>query len=165
MYKKPKMKIPHLFLATLVGSLSHLLAAAPASDISSSQNREATVQLARQLAREIHRVPATATPSPFNPADFDAPDETNKGPKQPSVAAPPKSDREILEALALRFPANGTIARGSKIFLTAGRKQFEAGQIFTLSELGHDYEVELTAVSATAFTLRYRNETFTRPVR
>lgn len=83
----------------------------------------------------------------------------------PQSPVAPKSDREIIESLALRFPATGTITRGGKVLLAAGPRQFEVGQVLKLSEPGHDYEVAIAAVSATTFTMRYRNEEFTRPIR
>jgi hypothetical protein len=160
-----------LFLLTVCVSqiAPHRLSAAPRADLVSPQKRQAVVRVANQLIRETGMSTAFDVRNPFSPPEFDISREESISrklgdhPENSSIAS--KSDREILESLASRFPATGTITRGDKILLTAGRKQFEAGQLLTLSEVGREYEVQIVAISATTFTLRFRNEEFTRPVR
>ena len=80
------------------------------------------------------------------------------------VAPVPPSDREILEALVLRFPAGGAMMHGEKMVLTAGYKHYELGQVLTLSYDGHEYDVEIVGITASRFTLRYRDTELTRSI-
>jgi hypothetical protein len=158
-----------LLTACLAQIAPHRLSAASRSDLASPQKRQAAVRVANQLTRDAGVSTAFDVLNPFCPPEFDISREESisrkLGDRPENLSIASKSDREILESLASRFPATGTITRGDKILLTAGRKQFEAGQLLTLSELGREYEVEIVAISATTFTLRFRNEEFTRPVR
>jgi hypothetical protein len=51
------------------------------------------------------------------------------------------------------------------MILTAGSRQYEAGQVLTVSYEGREYDVEIVNATATEFTLRYRNEEDTRSIR
>ncbi len=48
--------------------------------------------------------------------------------------------------------------------LIIANKPFEIGTRFTVTYNGQDYELELTSIDRTTFTLRYRNEETTRPI-
>jgi hypothetical protein len=46
-----------------------------------------------------------------------------------------------------------------------GSKRFEVGTRFTVTYNNQDYELELVAIDRTTFTLRYRGEQLTRPIK
>lgn len=143
-------------------------AALPAADVNSPEKRQATLKLAQQLTQRTTIPAATEVPNPFNPPDFEGPGQdpnvVKPAERKPGTPAAIRSDREILELLASRIPATGTLTRDSKVFLSVGRRQLEPGQRFLLSEAGQNYEVELVAVTATNFTVRLRHTEFTRPI-
>lgn len=151
-----------------------LSAARVTSDLQPPQKRQATVDTARRLAQ---RTTPKALPeelvSPFNPTDFDRPEGTQSPAKVAnpgSIAStppppPPPGDREILQALAAQLTPTGTIQKGNSPLLAMGSKNFEIGTRFTVTYNNQDYELELVAIDRTTFTLRYRGEEITRPIK
>lgn len=162
-----------------VALLAPAFGAAPKTDIMPPVRRQASVDTAERLAKRKAPEPLSAElPSPFNPAGFDKADPADAPrpgaggarPTAPTTAvAQPQAapaDREILETLATRIPSTGTINRGGKPMLTvAGGKMLEVGTKFTVTFNDQDYELELVAIDRTTFTLRYRNEETTRPIK
>jgi hypothetical protein len=159
-----------------------LFAAATKStaDLMPPLKRQTTVDAADRLVRRKAPPPTPADmASPFNPADFDKPDPSEvpvaSGPKPagPSgaggttVAAPagPTSDRETLETLAAQITPSGVIMLRGAPRLIFANKPFEVGTRFTASYNNQDYELELVAIDRTTFTLRYRGEEITRPIK
>ena len=174
------------FALPLVVGASVVLAAAPAapagkapaakgvSDLTSPVMRQPTVENAERLTRPPAPAPlAPNLKNPFNPPDFNKPDPDGKGtaptpttgggtPQQPSG---PPGNRETLEALAARIPSTGTMVLGGKPLLIVGKNRLEIGTKFTVAYNGQDYELELVAIDRTTFTLRYRGEETTRPIK
>jgi hypothetical protein len=159
------------------------------SDLAPPEKRRATVEQALRLTRPPEPVALPAEiAQPFNPPGFDQPDpgELRAAAQSPRVnptggapggtavsGAPvppdgPKGDREILENIAAKILPTGTIIpTNGEPLLTFGRKNVKLGSHFTVtnSANGQDYELELVAVDRTTFTLRYRNEEITRPIK
>lgn len=162
--------------ALIAAGLTPRLSAAKAvADIPSPQRRQAIVDTANRLAEQpqVTSLPPE-TPSPFNPPNFDLPDP--KAPKSapsggpaasvaPAQPAAPASDRETLETLAMRLTPSGMISLGGKPLLIIGRDRFEPGTKFIVTYNEQDYELELVAIDRTTFTLRYRGEQLTRPIK
>lgn len=159
-----------------IGSGS-IFAARIVSDLQPPQRRQATVTTAERLAE---RTTAPALPedliSPFNPPDFDKPEggEIAATPSQrnaetrstaPLPPPPPPGDREILEALAAQLTPTGTMQSGDSPLLVMGSKRFEIGTRFIVTYNNQDYELELVSIDRTTFTLRYRGEEITRPIK
>ena len=159
-------------------------AAKSTSDLLPPARRQATVDLAHKLTQPVTptAVPAELK-SPFNPPDFDkpSPDEAKnarggaKGDDKTEGGAPkalPPGDREMLESLAARIGNTSAVQFRGKTLLVVGSAggrsvQLEVGQVFTVTNPanGQDYDLELTAIDRTTFTLRYRGEEITRPLR
>lgn len=149
-------------------------AAAAKSDIVPAQRRQTVVETAERLTRRPVPPPVPADrPNPFNPADFDLPDpdapkpagaapRPGAGPAQPAA---PSGDREILESLAQRLNPSGMFMIGGRPLLVIDRNRFEVGTKFIVTFNDKDYELELVAIDRTTFTLRYRNEEITRPIK
>jgi hypothetical protein len=147
-------------------------------DLPPPTKRQTSVENAQRLTRPP--VPDTLPPDlphPFNPEGFDAPTTpvggasrpagggANPAPNTPTVPAGPTSDREILETLAARLPTASFVRLGGKSLLLMGTNRFEVGTTFTVEYNGQEYPLELTAINTTNFTVKYRNEEFTRPNR
>jgi hypothetical protein len=170
---------PHFFRPFVLPSLLALaaasgLSAAPAhrparvveSDLAPSEARQPSLDLAARLARPSEPPPISAglkTPFDFDRAD---PDETPSPNGQPSNDAPQvKGPREILESVAPLLKPNGTINLGGQPILLFGQRKLKVGDKFTITFEGTDYELELAAIASTSFTLRYKGEETTRPIK
>ncbi|MFM8334972.1 MAG: hypothetical protein ACKODK_05385 [Opitutaceae bacterium] len=173
--------------APVLNAASRVLA-----DLQPAPKRQATVDLAAGLARRPAPEPLpTDLVSPFNPPGFDraepapsarpsaapaTPAGAVSGPAAPAAGAAavpsapvaptaPVTPRETLEAIAAQITPSGTMVfRGKPRLLIAG-KPFEVGTRFTASFNNEDYELELVAIERTTFTLRYRGEDVTRPIK
>jgi hypothetical protein len=82
----------------------------------------------------------------------------------PAPAKPP-GDHEILESLAAQMKPTGMFVVNGSPRLAIGRKLFEVGTRFTVTYNNQDYELELVTIERTTFTLRYRGEEITRPIK
>jgi hypothetical protein len=170
------MKTPRLPAAALAAAallLPAAQAARVAADVQPPAKRQASVELAERLAqRKAPPPPPADLASPFNPVDFEKPDPANlaffappaaAGPA-PQIAAPP-GDRETLETLAAQITPSGMIELRGVPRLIIGNKPFEVGTRFTATYNNQDYELELVSIDRTTFTLRYRGEETTRPIK
>jgi hypothetical protein len=173
--------------APVLNAASRVLA-----DLQPAPKRQATVDLAAGLARRPapESLP-TDLVSPFNPPGFDraepaasarpsaapaTPAGAVSGPAAPAAGAAavpsapvapaaPVTPRETLELIAAQITPSGTmIFRGKPRLLIAG-KPFEVGTRFTATFNNEDHELELVAIERTTFTLRYRGEDVTRPIK
>ena len=67
--------------------------------------------------------------------------------------------------LAGQIQPSGTIQLRGTSRLIISNRSFEVGTHFTVTYNEQDYDLELTAIGSTTFTLRYRDEDITRPIR
>jgi hypothetical protein len=76
-------------------------------------------------------------------------------------------DRELLESIAAKILPTGMIKVGGEPLLIFGRRNVKIGGSFTVTNPanGQDYTLELIAIEPPTFTLRYRNEEITRPIK
>ncbi len=160
-------------------------AAAVTSDLVPPARRQATVEVAERLTRPPAPAPLPAElPQPFNPPGFEQPDPDEvkaavpAGPRTaaggpgasgptaaPAQPAGPVGDRETLEVLGGLLKPSGSITLGGRPRLIIGTNRFEVGTKFGVTYNNQDYELELVAIDRTTFTLRYRGEEITRPIR
>jgi hypothetical protein len=147
-----------------------LYAARATSDLQPPQKRQATVDTGGRIAER--NTPPELPPelaSPFNPPGFNKSDSpVAQGSAQaegPTAPPPPPGDREILEAVAAQLNPTGTIQFGNTPRLVMGSKRFQVGTRFIVTYNNQDYELELVAINRTTFTLRYRGEEITRPIK
>ena len=165
--KAPYSRSSLLLLTILIAIAQREMRARSVSDLATSQTRQATVQVAKELSGVPVVAPISGdVPNPFNPPGYSLP-ETIPAHTAPAARTAPviRSDREILDILLRRFPASGAMTWGGRVLLVAGDKRYEAGQTLLLSYDGRDFEVELVAVTATSFTLRYRGAEISRSIR
>jgi len=71
---------------------------------------------------------------------------------------------ELLQNLANKMPARGTAIMGEDRFLLLSQKRLKVGDSTIISFDGKDYEVWLTGLSSTTFTIRRNELTYTRAV-
>jgi len=162
-----------ILLVTILAGAHILRAAKVTADIAPPQRREATLDTAEKLTQR--QAPQPVSPeiaSPFNPANFDQAEPGTKNPTGASAGStapvqppPPPGDRDILENLASRLTPSGTVVMGGKPLLIIDRNRFEVGTKFIVTFNEQDYELELVAIDRTTFTLRYRGEEITRPIK
>ncbi len=169
-------KLSSMAAVAVAGALLSPAAAATkaAADLAPPTKRQAIVDTAGHLAQRKPPPPVAADlPSPFNPPDFDKPDPSDPAHVAPgptaAVATPqpvaPPTDRQTLETLASQITPSGMIQLRGTPRLIIGNKPFEVGTRFTATYNNQDYDLELVAIDRTTFTLRYRNEEITRPIK
>jgi hypothetical protein len=183
--------VPVGFLLGLASAATAL--GKPLADIVSPEKRRSIVELAQQLTRPPEPVPLPADlAQPLNPPGFDQPDPEElraaaaaaasaKAVAAAAVslsgaggaggaagpAAPLMGDRELLESIAAKILPTGMIKVGGEPLLIFGRRNVKIGGSFTVTNPanGQDYTLELIAIEPPTFTLRYRNEEITRPIK
>lgn len=77
----------------------------------------------------------------------------------------PRSDRDLLEAIATSIQPSGYFILGGEATLVFGQKRVKAGSTLTINFEGTEYTLEITALDRTNFTLRLNREEFTRPIK
>lgn len=175
-------RLPPVFMRLLVGlAFAAPAVAKPLTDLVSPEKRRSIVEQFQRHTRSPEPVPLPADlAQPFNPVGFDQPDpeevraaaaaSARASAGQPAAVGQPvlAGDREILEAIAAKILPSGMIKIGGRPpLLTFGRRNVEVGSTFTVTNPsnGQDYEVSLVAIEPPTFTLRYRNEEITRPIK
>lgn len=157
---------------SLVASMS--AASKQASDIVQPARRHDVVTLAERNSRpnSAEQLPAELV-SPFSPPGFETPEaaapsdrsEVKAAGESKNSAPMPATDRDVLAAVAGKIPTTGTIILGGKPLLISGKNRIEVGSHFTVVYNGQEYELELVAIDRTTFTVRYKGEEFTRPIK
>lgn len=182
------MKSRHL-LATFAALLlsGAFVRAKTLADLVPPAKRATTVETAQRLAKVTEVAPLPDDmPQPFAPPNFDQPDPeevraasaalaraaqaprpTAAGGGGEAPGQPPRAmgDREVLEAMGPKIPSQGTIVLNGTTWLILPTLRVHVGNKFTVSFKGQDYDLELTAIDNTTFTLRLNNEEFTRPIK
>jgi hypothetical protein len=148
----------------LLISVGPLSAEAVRSDLPAPAKRAASVELAKALMK----APEPAAMSV--PADAKDPLNPYTGPSQEEIDAAnkprPQSAKEILSVLMEQLPAvvsTGTNREGQRV-LFVSKKQVKVGERIPITFENSTYEVELTEISGTSFTLKYNGETQARPL-
>jgi len=75
------------------------------------------------------------------------------------------SGPELLSQLAATIPSTGTLVFGGNAMLLLGAKKAKVGEKIPVSFEGKDYQLTLTAVTPTTFTVQLGKELSTRTVR
>lgn len=81
------------------------------------------------------------------------------------VPTGPRTERELLQAIATALKPSGFFVLGGQPTLVFGQKRVKAGGNVTINFEGADYTVEITAVTPPNFTLRLNREEFTRTIK
>jgi hypothetical protein len=135
------------------------------SDLVPPEARQGVIDLGGRLSHPSEPPPLSAnlkTPFDFDKSEPDPTPPPSGGPAQ----APSKGARDTLETLAPLLKPTGTVMMaGRPAILTFGRTNVKVGGKLTINFEGTDYELELVAVTSTSFTLRYKDEETTRPIK
>jgi hypothetical protein len=86
-------------------------------------------------------------------------------PTEGPAPAGPRSDREILAAIAVNLRPSGNFVLGGQQTLIFGQKRVKAGMPLTINFEGTEYTLEITAIDRANFTLRLNREEITRPIK
>lgn len=151
-----------------------VLASAQASDLVPPQKRAETVELAQAILQD-RDLPAVSadTPSPFAPPAFEQPDPEELRARQAAaaaaaaagVAARPVGDRAVLENVSVHIVPTGIVRLGGEAILLFGQKRLKVGDRLTITFEGANYDLDITAIGTTTFTLRYNSEEITRSIK
>ena len=150
-----------LFIAVAAG-----LHAQSASDILPPQRRTATLDLARTLlttkpvevsAEEL------AQKNPFNPVKPVV--ETEVAAKPAASGSEVLGERDLLQRLAATVTPSGTMQLGDQLILLFGQKKLKVGDRLPIVFQGATYELQVSAIERTSFSLRINNAEITRPIK
>lgn len=168
------MKKTFLITLLLGLSLGPAPVAAQVSDLLPPQKRAETVDLAAALLQTKELPPVTDdTPSPFAPPAFEQPDPEELRARQAAAAAAaaagvvsrPAGDRAILEDVSAHIIPTGIVRLGGESILLFGQKKLKVGDRLTITFEGANYDLDITAIGTTTFTLRYNREEITRSIK
>ena len=154
---------------------STIRAAAVTADMDSPDKRKVSVDTADRMAK-LPAVPEKQDlkADPFNIPGFDTPDQDEKAAKlaadraaNPAAAGKaeePQTDGEILDKIAAKIVPSGTIFVGGQPMLMFGKKFVKVGSLFKVTYNGTDYDLVLTSIDRTTFTLALNHAKTTRPI-
>ena len=149
-------------LASLLAGVPALSWAQAASDLVPSQKRALSVDLAQALLQgPVDVVLPGKLKNPFDAQAKPAPDE----PKAKAPSGRPSSDKDLLALLAAEIPQAGTFFLNNEPLLLLGQKKVKVGEAISIPLEGATYEVEVVNIERTNFTIRYKQEEFTRPLK
>jgi len=112
--------------------------------------------------------------NPFSPPAFaefvagssgPAPSSGEGGDTTPQTPTGPRTDHDILQAIAASLKPSGYIVLGGQPSLSFGQKRVKAGGLLTITFEGNQYTLEVTSIDRTNFTLRLNREEFTRTIK
>ncbi|MFY9923075.1 MAG: hypothetical protein WCA95_11605 [Opitutaceae bacterium] len=163
-----------LSFAALLCATGPFASARVESEIAPAEKRRAAVELAAKLAKEAKSPPLPVGLSqPFAPPAFELTDAEEaaaaaaaaRQAMQSNPSAPaPMSDHQLLEEIVSKVRPSGTIYLGGRPLLMFGKRFVKTGAHFTVTYKGNDYDLELTQIDGTNFTLRYKSDEITRPI-
>ena len=161
-------------LIAVLGVMAPLASARVESEIAPPDKRKVSVEKASALAKQklVAALPGELI-QPFAPPGFDLTDAEEAAAaaaaarlaNQNNPAAPlPPSNHQLLEEIVSKVKPSGTIYVGGKPLLMFGKRFVKTGSHFTVTYKGNDYDLELTQIDGTNFTLRYKSDEITRPI-
>ena len=141
------------------------LLSAPAFDVQPPAKRAATVQLAEKLLSADSSKDAAPAINPFTlSGSRSAEAEADEAQAAAAKAAIMASNRSLLVALADQLEPKGTFVVGGEAIILLGQKKLKVGDTYPINFEGAVYELEITAIETTRFSVRYKNEEITRPI-
>ena len=133
--------------------------------VSKADARQSTLAAAEaMLAIKPPSVPANAV-DPFDSAAFSEAMGLTRPAAVEGQKTGPRSDREILVAIAAGLKPTGNFIIGGQQTLIFGQKRVKAGMPLTINFEGVEYTIEMTAIDRTSFTLRLNREELSRPIK
>jgi hypothetical protein len=170
---KSPLPAPCSSWALLAAALLAALPAALWSQVVPPTRRAAAVEASQKLLATRESPLPTDLVNPFYPQAFaeiraGGPVAAGPGvgadPVTPTQSGP-RTDRDLLAAIATAMRAPNLITLGGEQILVFGQKRVKAGDTLTINFEGTDYVLEVTAVDRVSFTLRLNREEYTRPIK
>ncbi len=165
------------FTQAKIGTLTSLLVAtlafpgrASAEDVPSPTKRTEVLAAARTFLAV--KETSTTIKDPFHSEAFAETIATNTGatttkaadPAAPRVQAGPRTNRDLLQAIATSLRPR-YLELGGQPILFFGQKRVKAGDSMTINFEGSDYALEIVSIEKPNFTLRLNRDEFTRPIK
>ena len=126
-------------------------------------------QMALSAAEEVLAIKPPSVPAdvidPFNSAAFNEAMGLGRPASGEAVKSGPRTDREILSAIAAVLKPTGNFIIGGEQTLIFGQKRVKAGMPLTINFEGTEYTLEMAAIDRTSFTLRLNREELSRPIK
>ena len=151
-----------LLLAVLVGGLT---GRADSESVQSPNKRHESLEKAKSLLTAKETAAVSADPfhsEAFTIAVTGARPQTEK-PAEPTAG--PRSERDLLQAIAASLKPTGNFVIGGQPTIVFGQKKVKSGSSLTITFEGTEYTLEVVSVDRTSFTLRLNREEFTRPIK
>jgi hypothetical protein len=164
-----KSKFGALLAATILAL--GLAVRAGADDVASPSKRTEALNGAKALL--AIKDGAVAAKDPFHSEAFAeavansagvSPSRLPTDPGPGKVSAGPRSNRDVLQAIATSLKPR-YLEMGGQPILFFGQKRVKAGDILTINFEGADYALELVSIDRPNFTLRLNRDEFTRPIK
>jgi len=149
--------------AVLCGLAGNVVSAADTDIVVSPARRQEALEQAKKLL--AIRTIAPVTVDPFHSEKFSEMVASlnhvpnTSAPTTAAVVTAPRSQRDILQAIAASLKPTGNFVLGGQQTLVFGQKRVKAGGFLT------EYTLEIAAIERTSFTLRLNREEFTRPIK
>lgn len=166
-----KIFVTRSILASLAIAAGFAVSPALAQDAVLNPNKRAE-SLAAGKAALTAKASATGIKDPFHSTSFVealggavAPVSTGQAQPETRVAVGPRSNRDLLQAIAASLKPSGFFVLGGEPTLVFGQKRVKAGGSLTIRFEEKDYVLEVVSIERPNFTLRLNGEEFTRPIK
>ncbi len=142
------------------------LTGSAAPDVAAPSQRMVAVKFAEHV---LSPKPVATLPNSFNPftlagdrmSSSDVADQEQAAAAKAAMLA---SNRNLLAVLAEKLEPKGTFVVGGEAIILLGQKKLKVGEVYPITFEGAVYELEITAIETTRFSVRYKNEELTRPI-
>lgn len=163
----PRLSFTHASLVFAGGLMLAGAAHAQRSDLLPVKAREAVVERAEALVRRSNAAPAQPPSDAVNPFVGVIKAEPVKVAARPSTAParPEVSEDQRLKSLVPSINPTGTIALGGERYLLFGQKKLKVGEILPIVFEGATYEVVITDIQSTSFSIRLGAAELVRPIK
>jgi len=165
-------------LAAVCGLLAPAARARVESELAPPDKRKVSVEKAATLAKRAMVAPLPSDlQDPYSPPGFDLTDAEEAAaaaaaarqaallnPGSSGPIAPP-TDRQLLESIVAKIVPSGSLYIGGNPMLMFGKRFVKIGSHFTVTYKGTDYDLVLTDIDGSNYTLRYNREEITRPIK
>lgn len=162
------MNAPRLLVSLLL--LAGFAHAAEVPAIVAPERRAASLAAAEKLVGPKNLALPAGLANPFDSAAFA--ELTGAAAAGPAAANPagnaaagPRSEHELLAAIAGSLKPSGYFVIGGEHALVFGQKRVKAGGTLSVEYGGTGYTLEVTKIDRTHFTLRLNREEYTRPIK
>jgi len=149
-----------LLIAVPVG-----LTAQVESDIASPQKRMAVLDLVRRLLTTKPVEGGAAEIAQNNPFIPKQPATESQESSVSPVPVTGLGDHDLLTTIAANIAPSGTIKLGDTQILLFGQKKLKVGDSIPIIFQGTTYELQITNIERTSYTLRLNKEEITRPIK